>query len=1164
MLLDNQNKALKVHEWITKYTETGAIDAVTGYFTIGALDFLAKATQEKITKYRFVLGDIVNFDENRLTALNLLNENITAETAFNLIQQARKAVAFLQLNEVSVKTLEPNFCHAKLFLHHAANDERHHNFVMGSSNLTEAGMGLKITSNIELNIGETGNNEQYKQLQQWFEEIWNSPKAHIEKTINYEKGKPVKQNFKQYLIDEISKLFALYTPEQIYFKILYELFKIEENDPEFDKQMGKLENTAVFQKLYAFQRSGVISLIKMLHKYNGALLADAVGLGKTWSALAVMKYFQMQGTEVILLCPKKLEHNWRQYLKRQNSLFEADKFDYIVRFHTDLREEGMTKKELNDDFFNSDRPKLFVIDESHNLRNDKSSRYKHLVNEVLQRSQGDVKVLLLSATPINNSFKDVRNQFALMAKGKNDGFRETLDVKNLEHSFRQVQTHLNKMLTAGNFDMTTFYAKIKDSDFFTLAEHLLVARTRKSVKRHFDSNLSFPKHRTPINIYKSPLRFGNIESFDELLENMELKLSAYQPSRFTLTKAEEKERHKNNKKGEKGDDGILHDEVQRQYFLVKMMMILLFKRLESSWKSFDITVNNISNHHKNALKRIEEYEVLSKKEAGETEFSKKELTLLKRIEEDPKMQAAMQDDDFSGLLEQLTLGKKKPVSLDAIHKAGRLEAYKKAIKADGKVLSYIVECVTEFKNAIASENDNDSEDAKLQELLRIIAEKQTQPNKKILIFTAYTDTAKYLFDEFKKRGLTQFAMVTGSENREADSAQTVKKHEEVLERFAPFTKLFKEKNWTTFEAENTANAYEEWKEWITTAHPKTAEKLQRPIEILIATDVLSEGQNLQDCDMVINYDIHWNPVRVIQRVGRIDRIGSPNTEVQTINFWPAKDIDDYINLKSRVEQRMAIMQFGGAEVIADFTEEFKEIAENQDLEDRQNATMLKQMDNSMDEIDGENSLGLDDFSFDNFRQQLQEKLNKQKRELEALPNGVFSGFRVNYLTDTSKVSVTSTSKVSVTSTGLVLLLGYPARAKHQAHTVYKSLDLIYIDMEGKEVLSNQKTILEFLSTHHKAERKVPRELDAGDTATLTSYYNALQNWLKSQTVTEVRQADGTVKQAAGAAQNALLEQLKKGKMAAIDALKNKDTAELDAKFNIHNLDLVAWMVVDDK
>ena len=410
------------------------------------------------------MGDIVNFDK-KSKALDLLNETIGIEDSFKLNLLAKEAVEFLKLDKVIAKTLEPNFCHAKLYLKTAKVQDALNYFIVGSSNLTEAGIGQKTTSNVELNIAETGNNNQYIELVKWFNDLWERPQAHSKKTLIDENGKLTKKDFKEYLIDEISKIFEIYSPEQIYFKILFELFHNEQDTPDVAKQLIKLEDTKVFNKLYDFQKGGVNSLIRMINKYNGAILADAVGLGKTWSALAVMKSFQMKGDEIILLCPKKLEQNWTQYLKRQNSIFEEDKFDYVVKYHTDLREGGLDSNTLNEEFFTNDRPKLIVIDESHNLRNDKSNRYKFLVEEILQKSKGDIKILLLSATPINNSFKDIRNQFKLMTKGEDTGFKENLDVNNIEHTFREVQKVFNEWSKEPGAKLSEFHSRIKTNQY---------------------------------------------------------------------------------------------------------------------------------------------------------------------------------------------------------------------------------------------------------------------------------------------------------------------------------------------------------------------------------------------------------------------------------------------------------------------------------------------------------------------------------------------------------------------------------------------------------------------------------------------------------------------------------------------------------------------------
>ncbi|MFY8186557.1 MAG: helicase-related protein [Flavobacterium sp.] len=1130
MIIDNENQKLKVHEWITKYNESGSLDVVTGYFTIGALAYLSKTTRDQIEKYRFVLGDIVNFDE-KLNALDLLNENIGIETSFRLKQLASEAVDFLNLKNVDAKTLEPNFCHAKLYLKTAKEDERNHYFISGSSNLTEAGIGQKTTSNVELNIAETGNNHQYKELLDWFNDLWQRPQAHTQKTIIDEKGNKFKKEFKQYLIDEISKLFYSYTPEQIYFKILFELFHKDQDTPEVEKQLIKLEDTVVYNKLYDFQKGGVRSLIRMLNKYNGAILADAVGLGKTWSALAVMKSFQ-QKADVLLLCPKKLEQNWKQYTKKNSSIFEDDKLDFDVKFHTDLREGG-----FNDNFLQyllNDKAKLLVIDESHNLRNDKSSRYQYLVEEILQKSKGDIKILLLSATPINNSFKDIRNQFKLLTKGENDGFKETLDVNNIEHTLRAIQKVFNEWSAEPGAKLSEFHSKIKESAFFRLTDHLLVARTRKNVKTHFVNTLSFPVHKKPINIFKTPLKFGDVESFAELIDNLKLNLSAYLPATYLL--AEEDRFGKKRREGVK----VTEDDSQREHFLVKMMMILMLKRLESSWFSFKITVERIYQHHENALNKIYQYQEAKSNQYFEIdgiEYSKDVLD---------------ENDEIEQLLiETITLGKKEKskVSLKAIDEAGNLEEFKEAIKKDKKDLQYILNNILDFEKKFNKEKDKTSVDTKLEELIKIIVEKQKSDNKKIVIFSAYKDTVQYLFDQLSLRGFTHFAMVSGDENKVWNEIYASKKHEHVLERFAPYTKLFKEKNWTHFEPSSMSltmeEQYQEWQKYIQENDSKTFDKLENPIEILIATDVLSEGQNLQDADMVINYDIHWNPVRVIQRVGRIDRIGSPHDEIQTINFWPAKDIDDYINLKARVEKRMAIMKISGSEVIEDFTDDFNELAAAEKLEDQQNANMLRQMKTTMEDLEGEDTLGFDDFSFDNYRQLLQNMLNQKKKEFENMPKGVFSGIEVG--------------QNSTLKPGIISLLGYPAQKKYNPHFSYLSYELIYIDVEGNQISNNQKVILEQLSTVYTQPRKVPTSIDNGEEEAIEKLTNALNTWIGNQAKTEIEMEDGTKKEVITKAGLDFINNLKKNPKQALNKLKTE--GNISEKYNFDNFDLITWMII---
>ncbi len=1135
MILDNENQNLKVHEWIAKYTEDGAIDIVTGYFTIGALAYLSHQVNQKITKFRLVLGDIVNLDQVDARPLDLLNENITIEVALNLSRLAQEAVDFLKQDKVKAKTLEPNFCHAKCYLFAPSErDDRNKYFISGSSNLTEAGIGLKQTSNLELNIAETGNNNQYKEISAWFEDLWQKPQAHKEKTILAKDGTSKKIDFKQYLIEAIAKIFIEYSPRDIYYKILFELFGNQileiENDPEFNRQVGRLENTAIFNALYDFQRKGVLSLIRMLQKYNGAILADAVGLGKTWSALAVMKFFASTH-EIILICPKKLEQNWSRYLKRRDSKFENDQFDFLVRFHTDLSESRIDSYDVGLSYLTSEKAKLIVIDESHNLRNDKANRYKFLVEQILQKNQ-DVKVLLISATPINNSLNDARNQFKLMVQGDVHGYDAKLGVKNIDYSFKQAQTMFNEWRKDANPKIGDFIRKLSGNDFFRLTDSLLVARTRKMVESQ-ETDLIFPIKNKPVNLFVTPHQLGNFETFEELFEHFPPMLSGYQPASYLDDDLDDNS-------GVKKD--VLRDEKLRDRFLVKMIYILMVKRLESSWCSFYSTVEKIKDHHQNALDKIKAYQI-----------SKTKTVILENDADN--LDDDQNDDEFTEAVEQYTLGKKRPISIAEIDRVGNLDKFKEDLKQDLDALDKLSVNLQKFavkldKEIAATSKKSDrlkSCDDKLKALIAEIVKKRksgaNNHNPKVVIFTVYRDTAVYLFEQLQARGFDKMAIAsgTGSYSDDSDRKQSM---EAILERFAPYTKLFCEKEWN-FQSEKVGlEAFAEWQEWIKENHPDTHQKLTKPIDILIATDALSEGQNLQDADMVINYDIHWNPVRIIQRMGRIDRLGSPNAQIFGINFWPSDNINSYLNLQGRIEQRMAAMKLAGSEVDHQFSDSFAKMAHDEDFDRKMNDRMMEQMLITWDDIEvSDQGLGFDSLSLERYRQDLLAEFNRDKDKYRQMPKGVYSGF----VGDVDS------------NNGIVALLGYPAKPPKKLDHQYQVFDLIYIDKSGHLVLNNQKEVLDFLTVNKEKERHIPVAVDRGDEAAIAELVNALKIWLSSQAVQTEVMADGTTKQTMGMAARDLLGKIKKGNQMALDFVKQD--GNIDQKFRIDKFDLVAWVLV---
>ena len=1144
MILDNENENLKVHEWISKYTEEGTFDIVTGYFTIGALSFLSLKVKEKIKHFRLVLGDIVNIDAVNDRTLDLLNENITVEAALKLNKVAQEAVHFLKLDKVEAKTLEPNFCHAKAYLFKPENnDDRDIYFISGSSNLTEAGIGLKHTNNIELNIAETGNNSQYKELALWFNDLWKKPQVYKNKTLTDENGKKYTKPFKQYLIEEIERIFVKYTPKELYYKVLFELFGSQilndQNDPEFAKQVGRLENSVVFNTLYDFQQKGVLSLIKMLQKYNGAILADAVGLGKTWSALAVMKFFQLQGREIVLLCPKKLQHNWSRYRKNQDSKFERDKLEYYIRFHTDLEYDRMDKEkyrtELADTLFINDKPKLIVIDESHNLRNDKSKRYKFFVDEILKQNE-DIKVLMLSATPINNSLNDIRNQFKLIVQGDVHGFEESLGVRNIDYTFRSAQKAFNEWREETNPRIGEFIKKLP-SNFFTLTDSLTVARTRSMIEGQQDG-LVFPVKAKPDNVFVTPKEMGNFESFEELFDHFPPMLSGYQPAFYAESFEEKKKRQKAKREG-KTEVSVIEDEVQRDKFLVKMMYILMVKRLESSWFSFQSTVGKILDHHQNALNRIKAYE--ENKENGELNNSLD----------------VFDGDDLKDEIEEFTLGKKRKIKLSDIDNAGNLKWYKRDLKKDIDALDNLLGNMNRFATDLEKEtvkpNNHKSSDDKLQVLIeKIIAKRKSGANdynQKLVIFTVYRDTAEYLFKQLKLRGFNKIAVVSGTGSKTDDSDIEHKNFESILERFSPYTKLFKEKEWKfepISESISEKEQYEEWINWIAVNDKKTYEKIQNPIDILIATDALSEGQNLQDADMVVNYDIHWNPVRIIQRMGRIDRLGSPNKEIFGINFWPSNNINSYLNLQGRIEHRMAAMKLAGSEVQLEFSDTFKEMADDENLENKMKARMMEQMQTSWDDIEvSEQGLGFDDLSLEKYRQDLLAELNEHQKKYEKMPNGVYTGFVAE--------------KEICNEEGIIALLGYPAKPPKTINYNYQYYNLIYINKEGNPVLLNQKEILDALTYHKNKPRFVPDSIDKGEENAIQELVETINNWIKSQAVEEEKQEDGTVEKKMGKEATDLLSKLRKGDKGAIKRIKqNIKTSE---KYQLDNFDLITWFLI---
>ena len=680
------------------------------------------------------------------------------------------------------------------------------------------------------------------------------------------------QDVTDIVLENIETAYNENSPEFIYFVALYNVFSEFLSDISEDVMPNEatgFKQSKIWSLLYDFQKDAALAIINKLEKYNGCILADSVGLGKTFTALAVVKYYENRNKSVLVLCPKKLAENWNTYKDNYvNNPIAADRLNYDVLFHTDLSRKGGTSNGLDLDRLNWGNYDLIVIDESHNFRNGigthsnkQENRYQRLMEKVI-RAGVKTKVLMLSATPVNNRFSDLQNQLAIAYEGVPEQFNRTLNTqKGVEEIFKSAQKAYNAWCKREAQDKTTeSLLRSLDFDFFELLDSVTIARSRKHIERYYDIGVlgSFPKRLPPDSVRPRLSAAENAINYSEIYDQLSsLSLAVYAPSNYIFPSRAYKYQQPDK-------DGNL-TQIGRELGILRLMRINLLKRLESSVHSFRLTIRHIKDYIDHTVEVIDLFE----KRSGAAKLPEYET-----LDEELDI-----DDENAGAF---TVGRLAPIDLaDMDYVSFRAELQK-----DAETLARLIS----MTDGITPERD-----AKLHELLSILSDKIEHPinpgNKKAIIFSAFSDTAEYLYEHVsryikKKYGLDT-AVVTGS----VDGRTTVKGLKctlnNVLTCFSPVSK---------------------GKELLM---PDNSDE----IDILIATDCISEGQNLQDCDYLINYDIHWNPVRIIQRFGRIDRIGSKNAVIKLVNFWPDIELDDYINLTARVELRMkaAIMAATGDE-----------------------------------------------------------------------------------------------------------------------------------------------------------------------------------------------------------------------------------------------------------
>lgn len=763
---------------------------------------------------------------------------------------------------------------------------------------------------------------QYMQL---FEKIWND--------------RSKMQDVTDVVIENISSAYNENSPEFIYFMTLYHVFSeflADISEDVLPNESTGFKESKIWNLLYDFQKDAVLAIINKLEKYNGCILADSVGLGKTFTALAVVKYYENRNKSVLVLCPKKLAENWNTYKGNyMNNPIALDRLRYDVLFHTDLSRTGGTSNGIELDRLNWGNYDLVVIDESHNFRNGvgthantTENRYVKLMEKVI-RTGVKTKVLMLSATPVNNRFVDLRNQLAIAYEGHSEQIDSKLATKkSIDDIFRQAQKAYNAWCKLDPEDRTTdALLRTLDFDFFEVLDSVTIARSRKHISKYYSTAEigKFPERLKPISLRPSLTSLKSAINYNQIYEElMKLSLCIYTPSNYIFPSKLDKYMDLTHNKG------INLTQRGREQGIRRLMSINLLKRLESSVFSFNLTLSRIRElitKTIDAINRFEKYGVsdLDMSEASDNDF-----------------------DMDDGNTDFFSVGEKIKINFaDMDYRTWREE-----LQTDADILELLTLMIADITPEY---------DTKLQTLFGLISKKIEHPinqdNKKIMIFSAFSDTAEYLYENVsvfvkKKYGLDT-ALITGA----VDGKTTVKELKatlnNVLTCFSPISK-----SKAALMPNSTAN-----------------------IDILIATDCISEGQNLQDCDYLVNYDIHWNPVRIIQRFGRIDRIGSKNEYIQLVNFWPDMNLDEYINLKSRVETRMKI-----SVMTATGDDDLINAEENGDLEYRK-AQLKRLQEEVVDIEDMSEGISIMDLGLNEFRLDLLEYL-KTHPDMERKPCGL--------------------------------------------------------------------------------------------------------------------------------------------------------------------------------
>lgn len=1020
-LIDNVNNRLG-DDLKASIKKGSKLSIAASSFSIYAYEALKKEL-EKVEELRFVFSSPTFMEENfkkdvpKFFIPHLYKEAELCGGEFELRlknQLNQRAIARECSKWVKEKVVFKSNKHHHLPLHgiiHVKNPNQEDLNYLNVNSFTTSDLGITHKKGFPTLIQKTEFPDSQAYLD-WFNQIWE----------NEEDLKDVTQKVQDYF----ESAYKENSPEFIYFITLYNIFNDFLEDISLDTlpndQIG-FKDSVVWSKLYNFQRDAVIGAINKLEKYKGCILADSVGLGKTFSALGIIKYYEMRNKDVLVLCPKKLEANWNTYRHNdKNNILAGDRFRYDVLFHTDMsRERGMSNGRSLENV-NWGNYGLVVIDESHNFRNnnpfsDRENRYQKLLRKVVKDGI-ETKVLMLSATPVNNRFNDLKNQLALAYEGEPDQIDSKLETKSgIDQIFRKAQQAFNMWSKYETAERTTEkLLDMLDFDFFEILDSLTIARSRKHITTYYDTTDigKFPQRNKPQSIQVPLTENGGI-TYQEIAERLTLlNLSVYTPLNYILPSKVQAYADLYDKEVRSGSGKLT--QLDRENSLRILMRINLLKRLESSVDSFRITLEGIISQVENAVKTID------KGDAKDYEGIHKFLN-----DENYDFESNWAD-------EEQVIGKKIKVHIADMDTT----RWREDLSEDLTVLHDIWSSIL----YVQGEKDN-----KLQQLIKLLDHKVTQPfnsgNKKAIIFTAFADTANYLYENIqgylKQTYGIHTSLITGS--KKISNAKSIPSDlNALLTCFSPLSK-------------DKAQLYP---------------RLNESIDLLIATDCISEGQNLQDCDYLINYDIHWNPVRIIQRFGRVDRIGSKNDSITLVNFWPDVTLDAYINLKQRVESRMLIsnMASTGDDNILN--------TEEKDLEYRK-IQLQKLQDEVVDLEDLREGVSITDLGLNDFRVDLTNYI-KTYGELAHIPEGLHAVVQATETLQTGVIFVLKNVNSSININKL-----------NRLHPYY----LVYIKENGELLLNHveSKKILDAMRMFCKGKTEPLTDLCKGLSVETDEYHN---------------------------------------------------------------------------